>query len=83
MARDWLKNFMRSFAPSIRNERETSRQASAAMIDGLAAVTALAIMGRQGDKNEIIEATVILLRQNIERDLMHMTTNVRPSQTSN
>jgi len=83
MARDWLKNFMRSFAPSIRNERETSRIASAAMIDGLAAVTALAIIGRQGDKREIIEATVRVLRDNIERDLRHMSANVRPPQTSN
>ena len=83
MSRDWLKNFMRSFAPSIRNERETSRLASAAMIDGLAAVTALAIIGRQGTKDDIVESVVTKLRESIERDLRHLSTNVRPPQASN
>lgn len=75
MTRDWLKNFMLAFAPVIRNERRTAQVASATMIDGLAGVVALAIAGRQGSKSEIVEATVIALREAIDRDLAHLKGN--------
>lgn len=72
MTRDWLKNFMLSFASSIQRERRTAQVASATMIDGLAGVVALAIAGRQGSKSEIVEATVTELREAINRDLRHL-----------
>jgi len=83
IARDWLKNFMASFAHSIKTQRSTSIRASAAMIDGLAAVTALAIIGRHGSQDEIIESTIKRLRENIDRDLIHLGTNVHSSQAPN
>lgn len=83
MSRDWLKNFIACFAPAIRRERVTGQTASAAMVDGLAGVTALIIMGRHGSKDEVIAATVASLREAIERDLAHLGSHVRPPQTSN
>lgn len=82
MTRQWMKNFMKSFAPAIGRERNTAQVASSAMIDGLAGVAALAIAGRQGSKDEIVEAIITALRKAIDRDLQHLSHNVRPAQTS-
>ena len=70
--RDWIKNYMKSFAPSIRSERATSRVASALFIDGLAGVLALTIAGRQGSEQQIVDATIASLRDAVKRDLRHL-----------
>lgn len=72
VARDWLRNFMRSFAPSIRKERASARIATAVFVDGLAGTVALAIAGRHGSKDEIIEATIQSFREAVDRDLKHL-----------
>jgi hypothetical protein len=71
VARDWLKNYMAYFAPSIQRERATSQAASAVFIDGLAAVTALTIAGGHGNRDEVVTATIKSLRDAIDRDLKH------------
>jgi hypothetical protein len=81
VARDWLKNYMASFAPMIRQERATSQAAAAAMVDALSGVVALTIRGWHGTKDEVVEATIKSLREAIDRDLRHL--NVHPAQTSN
>ena len=72
MSREWLANFMKAFGHSIRNERASARIATAAFVDGLAGVTALAIAGRHGSKDEIVEAAITQLRESIDRDLQHL-----------
>lgn len=79
MARDWLTNYVAAFATSIRRERSTAQTASAAMVDALASVAALAIAGGHGSKEEIVEATVTSLRNSIDRDLAHLSGDVRPA----
>lgn len=83
VARDWLRNYMEAFAPSIRKERATARASSAAFVDALAGVAALAIAGRHGSEVEVIEATITSLRNAISRDLTHLGSHVHPAQTSN
>ena len=70
--RDWMKSFMKFFAPHIRSERATSRVASALFIDGLAATLALTIAGRQDSEEEITEAAIDSLREAVKRDLRHL-----------
>jgi hypothetical protein len=70
--RDWVKGFMKSFAPSIRSEPATSEVTSALFIDGLAGVLALAIAGRQGSEQQIVDATIASLREAVKRDLRHL-----------
>lgn len=83
VARDWIKNYVAAFAPSVMRERATARAASAAFIDGLAGIVALSIAGRHGSEVEVIEATMTSLRNAISRDLTHLGSHVRPAQTSN
>jgi hypothetical protein len=70
--RDWLKTFMKSFAPYIRSERATSKVASALFIDALAGTLALAIAGRQDSEEQIMDAAVASLRVAVKRDLRHL-----------
>ncbi len=70
--RDWVKSFMKSFAPYIRSERATSKVTSALFIDALAATLALAIAGRQDSEEEVTEAAVDSLRDAVKRDLRHL-----------
>jgi hypothetical protein len=70
--RDWIKGFMKSFAPFIKLERATSRVASALFIDALAGVLALAIAGRQDSEQQIVDAAIASLRVAVKRDLRHL-----------
>jgi hypothetical protein len=72
VGRDWLKIFMKSFAPFIRSERTTSQVASALFIDALAGVLALTIAGRQDSEQQIVDATIASLRNAVKRDLRHL-----------
>jgi glycine cleavage system pyridoxal-binding protein P len=72
VGRDWIKNFMKSFASHIRSERATSKVASALFIDALAGTLALAIAGRQDSEEEILGAAIDSLRDAVKRDLRHL-----------
>lgn len=69
MLRDYVRKHMAQFQPTIRNNRATSQAVVAAYVDGLAGAVALTIAGRQGFRTEVIEATIKLLRDCIDRDL--------------
>jgi hypothetical protein len=72
VGRDWLKIFMKSFAPYIRSERATSRVTSALFIDGLAGVLALTIAGRHDCERLVVESAIVALRDAVKRDLRHL-----------
>jgi hypothetical protein len=72
VGRDWVKEYMKSFAAQIRTERTTSQAASALFIDGLAGVLALAIAGRQDSEEQIVDAAIASLRDAVKRDLRHL-----------
>jgi hypothetical protein len=70
--RDWVKGFMKSFAPYIRSERATSKVTSALFTDALAGTLALAIAGRQDSEEEILGAAIDSLQDAVKRDLRHL-----------
>ncbi len=70
--RDWVKGFMKSFAPYIRSERATSKVTSALFIDALAGTLALAIAGRQDSEEQIMDAAIVALEHAVARDLRHL-----------
>jgi hypothetical protein len=72
VGRDWVKSFMKSFAPYIKSERATSKVASALFIDALAGTLALAIVGRQDSEQQIVDAVIASLRDAVKRDLRHL-----------
>lgn len=72
LATDMIQNHVAQFVHVIMHDRLANRSVVAAYIDGLSAVVALTIMGRQGSKEDVIEGTIAKLRENIERDLKHL-----------
>jgi hypothetical protein len=72
VGREWLKFFMKSFAPYIRSKRATSKVASALFIDALAGTLALAIAGRHDSERQIVDAAIASLRDAVKRDLQHL-----------
>jgi hypothetical protein len=72
VGRDWLENYMKSFAPHVRSERATSKIVSALFIDALAGTLALTIAGRQDSEEEILGAAIDSLRDAVRRDLRHL-----------
>ncbi len=71
-ARDMIIHHLGTFALTIRRDRVASQQTVAAYIDGLAGAVSLTIAGRHGSKEDVINATVAKLRENIDRDLSHL-----------
>lgn len=72
LARDMIQKHIQSFSHVIMHDTAANRSVVAAYIDGLSAVVALSIMGRQGGKNDVTENVIQRLRENIERDLKHL-----------
>lgn len=72
VARDVITKHVNMFAHVLRGDRIASQSTASAYVDGLAAVVALAIIGRFGSQAELTEATVKTLREAIERDLKHL-----------
>lgn len=72
IATDMIQNHVAQFMHVIMNDKAANRSVVAAYIDGLSAVVALSIMGRQGGKNDVTENVIQRLRENIERDLKHL-----------
>lgn len=71
-ARDMIAKHTHTFAHVLQADRAANASTSAAYIDGLAAVTALTIVGRHGSREDVTEATVKCLREAIDRDLRHL-----------
>jgi hypothetical protein len=71
MVRDFFTDFYRLYQATIRGHRGTSQNVTAAAIDGLAGVCALTIVARHGSKEVVVEKTIALLREAIDRDLAH------------
>lgn len=72
-ARDMIAQHLATFGLVIRTDRIAGKSAVAAYVDGLAGAMALAIAGgKQGSKDEAIDATMVALRDAIDRDLRHL-----------
>ncbi len=71
-ARDMISKHLAAFQFAIRTDRHAARATTAAYVDGLAGAAALAIQGRHGSRDEVVEATVKQLREAIDRDLQHL-----------
>lgn len=71
-ARDLVTQHLAAFQWAIRNDRLSAQATVAAYVDGLAGATALAIAGRHGSRDDVIEATIKQLREAISRDLKHL-----------
>lgn len=69
VTRDAIRANLAAFALTVRTSRMASRDVVAAYIDGLAGAVSLTIVGRQGYKDDVINATIAKLREAIERDL--------------
>jgi site-specific recombinase XerC len=72
-ARHAITQHLTSFHRVIRTDRAASQSTVAAYVDGLAGVVALTIAGGHGSREDVIEATIKLLREAIDRDLTHLT----------
>lgn len=72
-ARDMIKQHFTKFGFVIRTDRMVGKAVVAAYVDGLAGAMALAIAGgKHGSKEEAVNATMVALREAIDRDLMHL-----------
>jgi len=69
--KDTLVQYFHTFAHYIRADRRAGRDCTAAMIDGLAGVTALVIAGGHAPKEEVLESTIAKLREAVDRDLRY------------
>lgn len=72
MLRDEIRRHMAAFSHVIRTNRHTGQDVVAAYIDGLAGAMALTIAGGHGSHGEIVNATLIKLREAVNRDLQHL-----------
>jgi site-specific recombinase XerC len=72
IARDFITKHVNQFAHVLVADRAASQSTTRTYIDGLAAVVALAIAGRQGSRDEIVGLTLRLVREAIDRDLQVM-----------
>ena len=72
LATEMIQNHVAQFVDVIMRDKAANRSVVAAYIDGLSAVVALSIMGRQGSKEDVTENVIQRLRENIERDLKHL-----------
>lgn len=70
-ARDMITQHLKVFAHVIRADRAASQSTVAAYVDGLAGAIALTIAGH-GMREDVIETTLMVLRDAINRDLRHM-----------
>lgn len=70
--RDAIRKHMATFAFSIRHSRIASTSVVAVYVDGLAGAVALTIAGGHGSKEEVVNATVMKLREAVDRDLQHL-----------
>lgn len=73
-AREMIMQHMAAFAFVIRRDKLASKHAVAAYVDGLAGAIALTIAGRHGSKEDVVNATIAVLREAIDRDLAHLGT---------
>jgi hypothetical protein len=67
-----IQQHMGIFAHVIRRDKIAGQSVVAAYVSGLSAAAALVIAGRQGSREDVIEATIKSLREAIERDLKHL-----------
>ena len=75
VARDVIRQHMERFALTVRASRAASKGVVAAYIDGLAGAVALTIAGGHGSKDDVINATLVKLRECVDRDLQHLGRN--------
>jgi hypothetical protein len=72
MLRDAIRKHMATFARLLRKSRPCGQDVVAAYIDGLAGAMALTIVGGHGSKEDVINATLVKLREAINRDLQYL-----------
>lgn len=70
--RDAVRKHMVTFATTIRLSRLASASVVAVYVDGLAGAMALTIAGSHGSKEEVVNATLVKLREAVDRDLQHL-----------
>ena len=70
--RDTIQQHMANFAYVIRTDRAANAGVVAAYVDGLAGALALTIAGGHGSRTEVIDMTIKVLRDAIDRDLRHL-----------
>jgi hypothetical protein len=73
--RDAIRKHMASFALTISENRYTGGAVIMAYVDGLAGAMALAIAANHGSKEEIVNATLVKLRDSLDRDLWYLGKN--------
>lgn len=70
--RDTITQHLTIFNHVLRHDRAASQSTVAAYIDGLAGVMAYGISGGLGSNDQIVEATILKLREAVTRDLQHL-----------
>lgn len=73
--RDMIRQHMAAFAHIISANRHTGQAVIAAYIDGLSGAMALAIAASHASKEDIVNATLIKLREALDRDLQYLGKN--------
>lgn len=69
MAVDMIAQHVRTFQFAIKSDRLASAATVAAYIEGLAAVVGLTIAGRHGSKEDVLNATMVRLREETDKVL--------------
>lgn len=72
VARHGVRQFFDTFGFAVRTDRLAGQGTVAAYIDALAGAMALTVAGGHDSKEEIVNATVLKLREAVERDLQHL-----------
>lgn len=72
IARHGVRQFFDTFALTVRRDRHAGQSTVAAYVDALAGAVALTVAGGHASKEEIVNATIIKLREAIDRDLRHI-----------
>lgn len=71
--RDTIQKYFATFSHVLASDQLAARTVIAAFADGLAGAVAYAIAGRLGSKEDVIEMTVKVLRECVDRDLRLLT----------
>lgn len=69
LATDMMAKHIAAFQFVIKKDRHASQTTVAAYIEGLAAVVALTVAGGHGSRDEVVNATVDRLREEVDRVL--------------
>ena len=72
LVRTFVLDHMAKFFAILRNDRASGKAVHAEYVSALSGTIALMVSGGQGSKEDILAATYLKLREDVDKDLRHL-----------